>query len=237
MNRSFVERVDPRHTALVVVDAQHDFGHREGALGQLGADMSMAEEMLPRLVELIDEARGAEVPVIFTRYVARPAIYSDVWFEKHPPNICGDETGAGYLPGVGPVDDEPEVIKDRYSSFQNSDLDLLLRACGARTLLFTGIATNVCVETAVREAVCRDYAPVLIHDCCASPSQAEHDAAVNNVERYFGWVAEARAVIDAWHGAGEATDSTRDGGHFMKQWDRDRHGGVDRGPTATSVAS
>jgi nicotinamidase-related amidase len=175
--------------------------------------------------------------VIFTRYVARPAIYSDIWFEKHPPNICGDEAGAAYLPGVGPLGDEPEVIKDRYSSFQNTDLDLLLRAKGVQTVLLTGIATNVCVETAAREAMNRDYAPVLVHDCCASPSQAEHDAAVNNVERYFGWVAEARAVIDAWRGAGDASHTVRDSGHFMKQWDRNRHGGVDRGAAPVGAAS
>jgi ureidoacrylate peracid hydrolase len=229
MSKPLAERVQPGEAALVVVDGQNDFGHPDGALSQLGVDPTLAQQMLPRLVELVAQARTAGVPVFFTRYVARPAIFSEVWFEKHPPNICGSEWGADYLDGLGPIGDEVEVIKDRYSCFRNTDLDLLLRAVGARTVLLTGIATNVCVETAAREAVCHDYAAVLIHDCCASPSQDEHDSAVRNVERYFGWIAEADEVVAAWGGRADVSDIVEDEQHFMKQWDGARHGGV-RGP-------
>jgi ureidoacrylate peracid hydrolase len=183
--------------ALVIIDVQNDFGHPRGALGALGADTSMCTAMLPRLISLIGEARSAGVEVVFVRSRAR-AYVSDAWRGKVAPTICATDWGREYMEGVVPLEGEAEVTKNRYGAFTNTDLDTVLRSKGVKTLLLVGTATNVCVETTAREAICRDYAPVVVLDCCAATSQEEHDAAALNIERYFGWTLSSKDLTALW---------------------------------------
>ncbi|MBD3625248.1 MAG: isochorismatase family protein, partial [Rhodobacteraceae bacterium] len=80
------------------------------------------------------------------------------------------------------------IQKPRYSGFVNTALDSMLRSRGIRTLLVCGVATNVCVETTIRDAFGLEYHPVMVEDCClqAGPRHL-HEAAILNVQRFFGW--------------------------------------------------
>ena len=89
------------------------------------------------------------------------------------------------------------IVKTRYSGFARTRLDEELRTRGIRYLLFTGIATNVCVESTLRDAFFLDYWPILINDAAmAAGSAAMHDATVFNVESFFGWTVNAQELLE-----------------------------------------
>jgi ureidoacrylate peracid hydrolase len=90
------------------------------------------------------------------------------------------------------------VIKHRYSGFVGTDLDTVLRARQRRSVLVTGVSTNVCVESTVRDACMRDYHAVLVEDCCGALTEAEHQAALHNVRGYFGRVLDSTTIIAHW---------------------------------------
>ena len=93
------------------------------------------------------------------------------------------------------------IPKPRYSAFYNTGLDSMLRARGIRTLVFTGIATNVCVESTLRDGFFLEYFGVVLHDAthAAGPPFAQ-EAALYNIKTFFGWVSsveEFRGALQA----------------------------------------
>ena len=119
-------------------------------------------------------------------YNTGPNFYlSEVWLEqaarkrkglyvRHPVCEAGEWNGDFYK--IRPQPDEAIVIKHRFGAFESTDLDLVLRSQGIRSVVMTGIATNVCVETTARQAFMRDYYVVFTSDCTATYSQRAHDA-------------------------------------------------------------
>lgn len=94
------------------------------------------------------------------------------------------------------------MTKHRYGAFESSDLDLVLRSRGIRTVVMTGVATNVCVETTARQAFLRDYYVVFTSDCTAAYSQAEHEATLQNIDAFFGAVVTADEISACWRASG-----------------------------------
>ena len=90
------------------------------------------------------------------------------------------------------------MTKHRYGAFESSDLDLVLRSQGIRTVVMTGVATNVCVETTARQAFLRDYYVVFASDCTATYDQAAHDATLRNIDAFFGQVVSAEEIQACW---------------------------------------
>ena len=90
------------------------------------------------------------------------------------------------------------VTKHRYSGFVGTELDLVLRSNDIRTVVMTGEATNVCVESTARDAFMRDYRVAFVSDCTASTVQAAHDATLFTMDRHFGTVLSGEDVIGAW---------------------------------------
>jgi ureidoacrylate peracid hydrolase len=204
MARTLVEKVDPRQAALIVVDVQNDFCHPEGAAGKRGRDLSQIGPATERLAHLLGEARRVGLPVIFIRTEHGPWTDSESWLgrnktepEQRVPTCVEGTWGCDFY-AVAPQPGERVVIKHRYSAFRGTDLDLILRARGIRTVLICGVATNVCVETSAREAYMHDYEIVFLADCSAAYSQAEHDATLYNMAQHFGEVAREEEVCAAW---------------------------------------
>ena len=204
------EKVDPRHTALLVVDLQNDFCADGCALARTGADMAPPQAAARRMAELIDVARATGVVPIFVRLVGDPHAETDVWVDQrirragapYKPWATADSFGAAFYL-VEPRPNEPVIDKYRYAAFQGTKLEHVLKRHGIRTLVIGGVATNVCVETAVREAFVRDYYVVLVRDGCAGTSDEAHDAAIANLGRFFCQVVDADDVVAAWR-AGSA---------------------------------
>ena len=203
---SFEERIDPASTALVVVDVQNDFASPQGVCCIVGDDVSAVPAMVERLVRLIGSARKAGALIIYLRTiydqpVLSPALAEQYERRHYPNSICLSGTpGAAFVDGIAPRDAPNEIIvtKHRYSAFWGSPLDLVLRSNGIRTLILTGIATEVCVESTARDAFFQDYQVVLVDDCMSSFSPERHAATLTVVARSFGVVASSEQIRDIW---------------------------------------
>jgi len=216
MLRTLQEKVDPRHAALLVVDVQNDVCHSDGLIAQRGGDVSAVQRMVPRLLRFISQARKAEVPIIFIRHSANQGTMSEVRLEiltKHnmPTDRFGEQEGTwgAEFYRVKPEPDDCIVTKHRYNAFIDSDLNLVLRSQGIKTVIMTGVSRSCCVAYTAMDASMRDYYVVFAKDCTASFKSArisarnhriDDDTTLRTMESRFGSVVNAREVAAAWQG-------------------------------------
>ena len=197
--------VDLDSTALVVVDVQRAFASPESPLADAGLDVSGPVEAVPRVRELIRLARGAALPIVFTRSYRRgdgrdaPEAVYDVLpkINRTGDPICrAGSDDVRFVEGVGPRDGagEYEVRKQRYDAFHGTPMEYHLRAEDVDTLLVCGFTTNVCVEGTARGAHERGFDVVVAEDCCASFSPEQHDAGIRNIELLLGTTAPLAEV-------------------------------------------
>ena len=99
-----------------------------------------------------------------------------------------------------PQPGDPVVTKHRYNAFHNTDLNTILRANAIRTVVMTGVATDVCVGTTTREAFMHDFYAVMVDDGTATFSQEDHMATLRNFDRYFGEVSTISEISAIWRG-------------------------------------
>lgn len=189
------EIVRTKRTAVMIIDVQNDF---------CSPEFPAYQAMLPKLQRFVAEARRNSVPLVFTQAVHSEKTDSPVWFSRyrtrpHRQQVCRLGTpGADFHPMVQPAPEDVVVQKHRYNAFIGTDLELILRAQGIEALLFTGIATNVCVENAAREAFQRDFWTIMVDDCMAAHSEEAHQMTLTNTERGFGIVTTSDQVIQIW---------------------------------------
>ncbi len=196
---------DPKHTALIIIDPQCDFCAVKGAMGQrFGFDMKEIRESVPALNAFIERCREAGVFVVWVREIFadrkmlpnQKALWGggdDIWL------IREDGTGIDwYEEMIPPLADESIITKWQYDAFADTELDLLLRSQGIKTILMTGYTTNVCVETTARHGYIKGYYVVLVSDCTGAPTHPEYEATVFNIRTYFGHVATSLELGGLW---------------------------------------
>lgn len=201
------ERLDPRSAALVVVDVQNDFCHPEALCAKAGCDISACPEMIENVRELIDAARQAGVFIVYiqSNYDA-PALSPTLaeWqiARRGHIGLCMEgDFGMEFSDGISPKEDAPnEVIvnKHRFSAFQGTQLDLILRSNGIKTLVMSGIATDGCVESTLRDGFTRDYNIVSAKEAAATYSVESHEASQAVVEAQFGPLLPVSKIIEIW---------------------------------------
>jgi len=197
------EVVNPAHTALVIIDPQHDFCSSQGFMARVGLDMSRIQAAVPRLNSFIEQCRKVGVLVvwvkeIFAKNKMLPPIMDkwggvDDWIIK--------EGGPGiewYTEMILPKNSEPIVRKWHYDAFEDTELDLLLKTNGIKTLLMTGFISNVCVETTARHGFIKGYYIVAVSDCTDAPTKQEYESAMYNIRIYFGKVATSDEITASW---------------------------------------
>lgn len=204
--RSLDEVADPAHSALVIIDPQHDFCSERGAMAErFGFDMKEIREAVPRLNAFIEACRRAGMLVVWVR-----EIFSDHKMHPNQKALWGAgediwlirEDGAGiewYDGMIAPQPNEPVITKWQYDAFEDTDLHLLLQSRGIETLLMTGFTTNVCVETTARHGYIKGYYIVLVADCAGAPTPQEHEAGVFNIKTYFGQATTSDELFELWH--------------------------------------
>lgn len=209
--RTLPERINPATTALVIVDMQNDFAVPAGACEQSGDDVGSIAGMTGRLKGLLAAAREHRVLTIHVRmnndrpYVA-PNLAETFARRGLGYGPCRSDTdGEKFVDGMQPELSEHEflVTKHRFSGFWGTEIDLLLRSNGIKTLVLTGIATEVCVESTARDAFFRDYSVVIAGDCTSSFSQQRQDASHTLFDRSFGVVESAATIADVWRQSNE----------------------------------
>ena len=193
--------------ALVLVDVQNEFCHQEGAFGKKGCDLSPIANMMVALNSLVCSAREKGIPVVFIQNIEDDNTDSFAW--KMRPDAKEDSTNEGvcrrgtwgteiyeFTPGAGEI----LVQKNRFSGFLNTPLDSILKNRGIETLIFTGVATNICVDTTARHASMLDYHVILAPDACATWYPDLHEATCNNIRLWFGKVANSEEIVSLWIG-------------------------------------
>jgi ureidoacrylate peracid hydrolase len=202
---SLADKLVPTRACLLVVDVQNDFCSPDGYFARVGNDVSAVAAMMERLHALIDAARAAGALVVFVQAIYDEHVLSAPWRERNirrnleVPRCITGSWGAE-LYEVKPQPGDVVVRKHRYSAFVDTELDMILRARGIETLVMTGVASNVCVESTARDGFMKDYYIVFTSDASATTSPAVHEATLQNVRDYFGVVASAAEVIATWQG-------------------------------------
>jgi ureidoacrylate peracid hydrolase len=202
MALSLEQRADPRHGMLVVVDMQNDFCHRDGAACKRGRDIAFVENMIPRLSNLLNEARARNFPICFVRTSGNEWTNSAVWTEFKNPQLlaCAEGSwGAEFHERLKPLPGEMIVTKHRYSAFIGTDLDMLLRAREVKSLLVTGVGTGMCVFHTLTVGFMLDYYITLVEDCCATTYGPQaHNEAVALIGKHYGRIASSGDIVNVW---------------------------------------
>jgi nicotinamidase-related amidase len=199
---SLEDLVDPRKSALVIIDVQNDYAKENSRL--------LFPEMVAKLKRVIDEARRIGVLVIYIQDTLLPGRFSDspAWVRHYmiPEKTDDPETiGTDALDGskghqvideIKPLSNELIIKKYRSSAFVGTSLDLLLRSNGIRNFIATGLVTQGCVESTCRDAS-NEYFVVVLQDCVESNRKELHEANLKVMECRYD-VVTSRQVLDVW---------------------------------------
>jgi nicotinamidase-related amidase len=213
--------LDPRTTALVIIDMQRDFLEPGGFGALLGNDVSLLHRVVEPLQAVLAAARTAGMTVIHTREGHRTDL-SDAPPSKltrgHLECGIGDpgpygrvlvrgEHGHDIVDELAPASGEIVLDKPGKGAFHATDLELLLRNRGITSLVVTGVTTEVCVHTTVREANDRGFECLVLADCVGSYFPEFHEVGLRMIAAQggiFGWVAPSEALLSRLDGAGLA---------------------------------
>lgn len=207
---SLSERLDPKSTALIVVDVQNDFCDPEGICAKAGDDYTATLPMVEKIKDMLAAARKAGLFIVFIRTsydqpVLSPPTAETQYRRRGFSGICLEGTrGIEFVDGIGPLPGAPnEVIVDKHrpSAFWYTRLDLVLRSNGIKTLVMAGFATDVCVESTLRDGFFKDYHIVEADECVSSFDPAHHSASQTVVGKYFGPILPMKDIIAVWEAA------------------------------------
>ncbi len=205
------EVVDPKHTALVVIDAQNDFCSPGGAFDRNGDDLSTMPAALAACGRLIDTARASGVQVIYIQNQKLPnnKSTSGAWLRflvarnrmERDQDLCMvGSWGAEIVDSLKPQEGDIVVQKWRSSAFVATNLDMVLRTNGIKSVVCCGFITQGCVESTARDAGFYDYYPVVVEDAIANYHPHLHEASLT-VQRTRYDVVPSGAVMSIWDGA------------------------------------
>jgi nicotinamidase-related amidase len=195
---NFTEMVDPSHTCLVVWDVQNGLVER----------IFNKNEFMSALKPFIETLRG-RVPVFYTLITPLPKQFASSWYfysmmrrfnvddvSKLPPFMAPGSPERRVPGEVLPMQDDVVIEKSTANIFLGTNFEFMLRNRNIKTIIFTGIATEIGVESSARDAANRGFYPVVVSDCVSSMDRDAHDRSLKNMARLL-LVANSADVLDA----------------------------------------
>ncbi len=216
--------IDISKTAVIVVDMQNDFGSKGGMFDLAGIDISIIQKAVGPTAKALSAARSAGVRIIYLKMGYHPDL-SDLGAPdsvnrirhlqrmhvgkivrapdgKESRILVRDTWNTDIVPELKPQTGDVVIYKKRFSGFYQTALDIILKKLGAKHLIITGCTTSVCVDSTIRDAMFRDYQPVLLADCTGEPigyglPRSNHEASLLTVQVLLGWVSSSDEFIKA----------------------------------------
>ena len=215
---------NPQETAVIVVDMQNAYASKGGYLDLLGVDLAGMPAVITAIERIIATSRQAGMQIVFLQNgwsaslqeAGSPA--SPHWHKSNALRLMREDASLqgkltikgtwdyALIEAIQPHPNDYIVQKPRYSGFFGTNLDMFLRGKGIRNLVFAGVATNVCVESTLRDAFFLEYFALLLDDASLHIGAPSIQAAtVFNVEKFFGWVATTQDYLTALNSASTQT--------------------------------
>lgn len=220
-------QVSATNTAIIVVDMENDFCSKGGMLDRAGMNLSKIKETIVPIKNVLAAARKIGIKIIYLRMAFKEDL-SDLGKEgspnrrRHLQLHVGDTTtapdgtktriliranwGTDIVPELKPSGNDIVLYKTRFGGFYNTALDSLLTQNGINNLVIIGCTESICVESTVREAMFRDYSPIVLKDCTADPvglARSDYDTSILRIQSMFGWVTTSDEFIKATSVAGK----------------------------------
>ena len=214
--------IDAAKTAVIVVDMQNDFGAEGGMFQRAGIDISMIQAAVAPTAKVLASARKEGIKIIYLKMAFKPDLSDagasdSVNLVRHlkimkvgtkvkSPNgadsriLIRDTWNTDILAELTPKPGDTVLYKHRFSGFYQTELDSILKQMGIKYLILTGCTTSICVESTIRDAMFRDYLPVLLADCTGEPigyglPRSNHEASLLTIQVLFGWVSNSNDFI------------------------------------------
>jgi ureidoacrylate peracid hydrolase len=208
--------------ALLVIDVQNGFVSKGGSYDKLGMDTSNYRDVVPKMRELVNLCREVEIPIFYTEATREPSGIDlltrlhrilpksrEERISKVP--ICVRGTwDAQTIDELKPADADHVIIKRRDSAFQDTEVNVWLKALGINTLIFAGVDTSICVETSVRDGFNQGYDVILISDATASGDKEDYNRTLQRIGDSYG------VVMDFEHFANSVRWVQQNNGHVPK---------------------
>jgi ureidoacrylate peracid hydrolase len=227
--------LDPRATAVVVVDMQNDFASPGGMFDRAGIDITGVQAIVTRVAAVLGAARDAGLSIVYLKMGFQPDLAdagcptSPTWLKHVPLEVGAEMTSPDGAPSrvlirdcwntdivseLAPEPDDVVLYKTRYSGFFGTELDDVLRRNGVERLIVMGATTSVCVDSTVRDAMFRDYHCLVVSDATAEPiaadaSRSNHEASLLILELLFAQIATSADVVSALRAAASLPGRTR----------------------------
>ncbi|MEM2901241.1 MAG: cysteine hydrolase family protein [Candidatus Bathyarchaeia archaeon] len=201
------ERVDPEHTALLVIDMQNDFVHEQGRFTEFGFDTSMVREAASWVRRVLERARRRGLLIVHTRMInderQNPPSWLAFWGK---PTVTVEGTwGADFFQGFEPLSEEVVLTKYTYGAFHGTNLENVLRNRGVKTVVAVGTGPNICLGDTVHEAFARGYHVVVPEEAVAAFSKHGRDftkkvkeVGLYIIENHYGIVCSVEELLEAW---------------------------------------